>query len=264
MKILGQNLSRAVTALGPVLWEKVAVGSGLGPKAGNWQQVLFFPLRAQASVIIIHLQRLTLGKGSSSISAVHQMLPAEWGWLGRGVWQVIAHGDPCEERQGCRVTAPTPSGLGWALGEEGFGPVPTQNRIIIVEYRIVKNHIVENRIVENRILENLIVENRIVKNRIVENRIVENRIMENRIVENRIVENRIIKNRIVENRIVENRIVENRIVENRIVENRIVENRIVENRNVKNRIVENCIVENCIVENHIVENRIKTLYYGGL
>ncbi|MPC83738.1 hypothetical protein E2C01_078454 [Portunus trituberculatus] len=78
------------------------------------------------------------------------------GWLGRGVWRVIAHGEPCEAQQGCIVTAlTTPTGLlGWTLGEEGFVPVPVQistpkwsidittpatlswNRIVIVESEI--------------------------------------------------------------------------------------------------------------------------------
>ncbi|MPC93128.1 hypothetical protein E2C01_088250 [Portunus trituberculatus] len=51
------------------------------------------------------------------------------GWLGRGVWRVIAHGDPCEVLQGYIVTALTPTGLlGRTLGKEGFVPVPVQIR----------------------------------------------------------------------------------------------------------------------------------------
>ncbi|MPD02731.1 hypothetical protein E2C01_098329 [Portunus trituberculatus] len=55
-KCFGQNLLRAVTALGAALGEKVTVGFGQGP------HVLLFRLRPQASEIIIHLQCLILDK----------------------------------------------------------------------------------------------------------------------------------------------------------------------------------------------------------
>ena len=42
LRCFGQNLCRAVTALGAAWGEKVAVGSSLGTEAGNWQQVLLF------------------------------------------------------------------------------------------------------------------------------------------------------------------------------------------------------------------------------
>ncbi|MPC97831.1 hypothetical protein E2C01_093166 [Portunus trituberculatus] len=43
--------------------EKVAVGSGLGPKAGTGSRS-FSSLAASSFTIVIHLQRLALGKGS--------------------------------------------------------------------------------------------------------------------------------------------------------------------------------------------------------
>ncbi|MPC40725.1 hypothetical protein E2C01_034290 [Portunus trituberculatus] len=62
--------------LEPTRGEKVAVGSGLGPKAGNWQQVLLFlgglklhyshPLAARHT-----RQGVAISKGS--MSAVHQI-----------------------------------------------------------------------------------------------------------------------------------------------------------------------------------------------
>ncbi|MPC65608.1 hypothetical protein E2C01_059746 [Portunus trituberculatus] len=50
LKSFGQNWLRVVTALGAARGEKVAVGSGLGPKAGNWQQVFLFLGGLQASL----------------------------------------------------------------------------------------------------------------------------------------------------------------------------------------------------------------------
>ena len=35
--------------------------------------------------------------------------------LGRGVWWVLSHGEPCEELQDCLVSALASTGLGWAL-----------------------------------------------------------------------------------------------------------------------------------------------------
>ena len=67
-----------MTALGAALGEKVAVGSGLWPKAGNWQQVLLFlcglklhcshPLAAPYT-----RQGVAISKGS--MSTIHQMVP---------------------------------------------------------------------------------------------------------------------------------------------------------------------------------------------
>ncbi|MPC46104.1 hypothetical protein E2C01_039813 [Portunus trituberculatus] len=58
LRTFGLKLLRAVTALGPARGKEVAFGSGLGPKAGP-----SFPWWPQASLLVVHLQRFTLGKG---------------------------------------------------------------------------------------------------------------------------------------------------------------------------------------------------------
>ena len=66
MKTFGQNLSRAVTALGAALEEKMAVGSCLGPKAETGQQAASGLTRSQTLAANHTRQGVVISKRSTS------------------------------------------------------------------------------------------------------------------------------------------------------------------------------------------------------